>query len=181
MAGRKPAPIEHKVTAMLSAGIKQKVIAQALHVSERTIQRYALKSRPEIEQSDKLLSDLQVHVQRQLPTEKTVKALAQSLAVALSTKQPSAALSVIQYRDKLMGIVTPLDRLKVEATRNGVNIGLGDTRPIFMLESGASINVTVGHQPSSELPSPVDRQEIIDVEPSDPPAPLESPRTGDDT
>ncbi len=135
---------------MLSSNARQKDIAKALNVSERTVARIAKQVRPDLEQADKLLHDLQLSVAKHLPTEKTVKSMARLLSVAEKTKQPSAGLGIIQYRDKIMGLVTPLDRLKVESAMHAALVGHSQgvaLRPIFQLESGASINITVGHAP----------------------------------
>ncbi len=192
MPGRKPLPIRTKVTAMLATGTTQKAIAEALHINERTVRRIASAVRPELEEADRLTLHSQRVLKKILPASKRVASLKSLLDISLKTKQPASGLAVIQYADKLAGIITPLDRLKVEgnlhAAMAGRYGGEDASRPIFMLESGASIHVTVGHQigggdqPSSEVQLPVDPQEIIDVQPSsDPPAPLQSPRTGDDT
>ncbi len=182
--GRKPSPIRTKVTALLAGNTKQKDIAKALNVSDRTVRRIAKQVRPELEEADRLLLHSRSHLKRILPARERVRSLKDLLHIAKITKQPAAGLAVIQYADKLDGIITPLDRLKVESAMRAAMVGYqgGEQRPIFMLESGASINVTVGHEPPSETPYPVDSQEIIDVEPSDDGTPpLESPRTGETT
>lgn len=133
-------PIRGTVSALLTSGMTQKEIASALSISTRTVERIADETRADRDAAEDVLQQIQRRILKELPTDHTVSTMRKLLDVAEQTKQPSAGLSIIQYRDKLLGVVTEADRIRYVESRGSDG---NRTAPVFMFQQGAQIAVTV--------------------------------------
>lgn len=147
---------DSQIHAMLSAGMQQGEIAEALGISTRTVMRAVQRIKPDLELVDKKLSEVQRQLKSQMPIRERVEEL---VRVAKKSPLDFARIGSIKYLNELDGIHPQLEREKLKRGQEQPQ-----TAPMFMLPAGAQVNVTINQAAPADSVSASESREVIEIE-----------------